>query len=83
MVWFGPTVREIALSQSLPTPITSELLLVVTREAAGAPGLAFPEPIAPMAPEPPVPLVFTPVKLSTGNRRAHILRQSRSHRNSG
>ena len=63
--WFGPAVREMALSQSSPTPMTRELLIVVTSDAAGAPGLAFPVPIAPMAPEPFVPAVFTPVKLMT------------------
>jgi hypothetical protein len=49
----------------LPTPITQELALLVSREAAGAPGFAFPEPMAPMAPEPLVPVVLTPVKLIT------------------
>lgn len=65
MVWFGPMVREMALSQSSPTPITSELACVVTRDAVGAPGSAFPEPVAPTAPEPFVPEVLTPVKLMT------------------
>jgi len=64
-VWLGPAVRAIALSQSSPSPITQELALVVTREAVGAPGFAFPEPMAPMAPEPLVPVVLTPVKLIT------------------
>jgi hypothetical protein len=54
-----------ALSQSSPTPITQELAFVVNREAVGAPGFAFPDPIAPMAPEPLVPVVFAPVKLMT------------------
>ena len=53
------------LSQSSPTPITQELAWVVSREAVGAPGFAFPVPTAPMAPEPFVPLVLTPVKLIT------------------
>jgi hypothetical protein len=65
MVWFEPTVREVALSQSLPTPITNELFLVVIREAVGAPGLALPVPVVPIAPEPYVPVVLTPVKLMT------------------
>jgi hypothetical protein len=54
-----------ALSQSLPTPKTKEPPRVVTSLAVGAPGLAFPEAIAPMAPEPFVPEVSTPVKLIT------------------
>jgi hypothetical protein len=65
MVWFGPTVREVALSQSMPTPTAREPFMVVTSEAVGAPGLALPVPIAPIAPDPFVPLVFTPVKLMT------------------
>ena len=54
-----------ALSQSLPTPTTKELAPVVTREAVGGPLLAFPVPVAPMAPDPFVPVVSTPVKLIT------------------
>jgi len=38
---------------------------VVTRVAVGAPGLALPLPTAPMAPEPFVPEVLTPLKLMT------------------
>jgi len=48
------------LSQSSPTPTTTELLPVITIEAVGAPGFAFPVPTAPTAPE-----VFTPLKLIT------------------
>jgi hypothetical protein len=58
-------VRAMALSQSLPTPNTQELLRVVTSVAAGAPGLAFPLAVAPIAPEPLVPEVSIPVKLTT------------------
>ena len=50
---------------STPTPITNELLRVVTKEALGAPVDAFPVPTAPMAPEPFVPEVSTPAKLMT------------------
>ena len=53
------------MSQSFPTPITQELFRVVVREALGAPGFAFPVPVAPIAPEPPVPDVSTPVKVMT------------------
>ena len=45
--------------------MTNELALVVTREAVGAPLLEFPVPFAPMAPDPFVPVVSTPVKLIT------------------
>ena len=65
IVWFEPTVRPMALSQSLPTPITQELPRVVTKEAVGAPEVAFPAPIAPIAPEPLAPDIFTPRKLIT------------------
>ena len=54
-----------ALSKSLPTPTTKEPPRLVTSVAVGAPGLAFPVPIAPMAPKPFVPEVSTPVKLIT------------------
>ena len=37
----------------------------MTSVAEGAPRLAFPVPVAPMAPEPLVPDVSTPVKLIT------------------
>jgi hypothetical protein len=45
--------------------MTKELLWAVTKEAVGAPGFAFPVPVAPIAPEPLVPEVFTPGKLIT------------------
>src|SRR5579871_5258861 len=61
--WLEPTTREIALSQSLPTPRTQELLRVVTKEAVGAPLVALPEAVAPTAPEPLLPVVSTPLKL--------------------
>src|SRR6266849_2318398 len=54
-----------AFVKSFPTPNTQELLRVVTSVAVGAPDPAFPLPIAPMAPEPLVPDVSTPVKLIT------------------
>ena len=54
-----------ALSQSLPTPTTRELFLVVVREAVGAPLLEFPVPVAPIAPEPFVPLRIDSVKVIT------------------
>ena len=59
----GPTTRETALSQSLPMPRTQESLRVVTREAVGAPLVALPEAVAPIAPEPFVPVVSTPLTL--------------------
>src|ERR1043165_2649679 len=61
----APGVRAIALSQSLPTPKTHELARVVTRLALGAPDDALPEDTAPIAPEPLVPLISTPLKLTT------------------
>ena len=57
-------VRMIGLSKSFPTPSTHELFRVVTRVAVGAPELPLPEPVAPIAPEPFVPDVSTPVKLT-------------------
>ena len=48
----GPSVREVALSQSVPTPSTRELFRVVTSVAVGAPGFAFALCVAPIAPEP-------------------------------
>jgi hypothetical protein len=45
--------------------MTKEPPRVVTSLAVGAPGFLFPVPIAPMAPEPFVPEVSTPVKLIT------------------
>src|ERR1017187_8177116 len=58
-------VRDIALSKSFPTPTVSELFWVVIRLAEGPPLEAWPEPTAPMAPEPLGPEMFTPVKLMT------------------
>jgi hypothetical protein len=55
----------IALSQSLPTPNTHELLRVVTSDACGAPELLDPELFAPIAPEPLLPEGSTPLKLTT------------------
>jgi hypothetical protein len=49
----------------LATPNTQELLRVVTTAAVGAPGFAFPLPVAPIAPDPFVPDVSTPLKLTT------------------
>jgi hypothetical protein len=54
-----------ALSKSLPTPITQEPARVVVRLAVGAPLREFPVPVAPIAPEPFVPLESTPAKLIT------------------
>src|SRR6185436_19433921 len=61
----GPSVRAVWPSQSLPTPTTSDLFLVVTSVADGAPDRAFALATAPMAPEPPVPDGSTPLKLIT------------------
>ena len=49
----------------MPTPNTSELFRVVTSDALGAPEAALRLPTAPIAPEPFVPEVSTPVKLTT------------------
>ena len=54
-----------AVSKSTPTPNTSDLARVATSVAEGAPGLAFPVPIAPIAPDPFVPDRSAPVKLTT------------------
>src|SRR5208282_1361328 len=45
--------------------MTQELLRVVVSEAAGAPWDEFVVAVAPMAPDPPVPVVSAPVKLTT------------------
>ena len=47
------------------TPITQEPLRVVVRLAVGAPALEFAVAVAPIAPDPLVPEVSTPVKLIT------------------
>jgi hypothetical protein len=52
-----------ALSKSFPTPSTHELLPVVVTVAVGPPVLAFLLAVAPIAPAPLVPEVFTPAKL--------------------
>jgi hypothetical protein len=65
IAWLAPMVRCTALSQSVPTPNIQELFRVVTSDAVGAPGFEFPLPVAPIAPEPFVPDVSTPVKLTT------------------
>jgi len=54
-----------ALSKSLPTPNTSDLLPVVTSEAVGAPAAELPPAVAPIAPEPFVPVVSTFEKVAT------------------
>src|SRR6185503_7478590 len=46
-------------------PNTSEFALVVTSDAPGAPVGALAPPVAPIAPEPLVPVVSTPLKLTT------------------
>jgi len=53
------------LSQSLPTPKTQEPFRVVTRVALGAPALLLVAALAPIAPDPLVPDVSAPVKLTT------------------
>jgi hypothetical protein len=54
-----------ALSKSLPTPNTHELLCVVASVAVGAPDVLLALRVAPIAPDPLVPDVSTPVKLTT------------------
>jgi hypothetical protein len=53
------------LSQSVPTPNTHELFRVVTSDAVGAPEAALPPPVAPIAPDPFVPVVSVPLKATT------------------
>src|SRR3954465_2017758 len=65
IVWFGPMVAPVALWKSMPTPNTSELLRVVARFAFGAPPAEFADVVAPMAPDPLVPVVSTFEKLTT------------------
>jgi hypothetical protein len=50
---------------SSPTPNTTELARVVVSVAEGAPVVAFAVAVAPIAPDPLVPVVSTPVKLTT------------------
>ena len=47
----------------MPTPITQELLRVVTSDALGAPDAALAERVAPIAPDPFVPVASAPTKL--------------------
>src|SRR5271156_6089349 len=54
-----------ALSKSFPAPKTQELLRVVVSVAVGAPVFALAPFVAPIAPEPFVPVISTPVKLNT------------------
>jgi hypothetical protein len=61
----APTVRVIALSQSVPTPNTQELFRVVASVAVGVPELLLVAALAPIAPDPLVPEGSTPVKLTT------------------
>lgn len=49
----------------MATPNTQELFRVVTSEAVGAPDAPLPPPVAPIAPDPLVPVVSVPVKLTT------------------
>ena len=58
-VWPGPTVRAVALSQSLPLPHTHEPGRVVVSETVGAPLAALAPPVAPTA------AVSAPTKLTT------------------
>src|SRR5262249_13625757 len=64
IVWFGPSVRAVAVSKSLPTPNTSELLRVVTSVADGAPPGELVPAVAPIAPD-PLPVVSTFEKVTT------------------
>lgn len=50
---------------SSPTPNTTEFARVVVSVAEGAPEAAFAVAVAPIAPDPLVPVVSTPVKLTT------------------
>src|SRR5436853_250821 len=61
----NPLLPGVTVSQSLPTPNTQEWLRVVTRDALGARGFSVPAPVAPIARDPFVRDVSTPVKLAT------------------
>src|ERR1700693_4865368 len=63
MVWLAPTVRAVALSQSVPTPKTHDPFRVVTSVAVGAALAALALLVAPMAPAPLVPEESAPIKL--------------------
>src|SRR5436853_5248597 len=65
IVWFGPSVRATAWSKSLPTPNTSELFRVVTSDDDGAPPAELAVAVAPIAPDPLVPVASTFLKLTT------------------
>ena len=65
MVWFAPRVRATARSQSVPTPKTQELSLVLTNDAVGAPDTALALAVAPIAPDPFVPEESTPLNAAT------------------
>src|SRR5215471_3483397 len=58
--WFGPTVRGVAVSQSLPAPKTREPAAVVVRDTPGAP--LAPPPLT-VAPVPLVPCRATTVRV--------------------
>ncbi len=47
LVWLGPTVRSVALSQSLPTPHIQEPARVVVSESEGAPVAPLADAVAP------------------------------------
>ena len=49
----------------MPTPKTHELVRVVVNVAVGAPDRALADLVAPIAPDPLLPEVSTPVKLTT------------------
>ncbi len=65
MVWFAGTVRSVFVSQSLPTPKTSEPSRVAIRLAVGAPDGALTLFALPIAPEPFTPEESVPVKVTT------------------
>jgi hypothetical protein len=60
-----PTVRPVALSQSLPTPNTNDAARVVVNVPEGAPDAELLDCVAPIAPAPFVPLVSAPLKETT------------------
>ncbi len=60
IVWFVPRVRAIAPDGSPPTPKTNEFPRVLVSVTEGAPDEAFAVPVAPMAPDPFVPLMSGP-----------------------
>src|SRR6185312_1567190 len=61
----APRVRAVADCVSLPTPATAALLRVVVNETVGAPVAALAAAVAPMAPDPSLPVGSAPLIATT------------------